>query len=184
MAGTPLDDDVIAASMLGHSVRSWDDVRAAPYGILEDRLAPGWLVPQRLPHLLDIAPADLVNDLDGLDLGSSTYSSDTLVLVNRRTSTRYNSFDLLGVVEPLLIHPDDAEARGLRDGDLACVATTSGTCRATVKVTDRMRPGVVSLPHGSETSDVNRLTSARKVDARNGMPVLSGFAVTVSAASA
>ena len=52
-----LDDEVIAA-VDGRPARRrpWAEVRAAPYGMRDDSVAPGWLVPGRLPHRLDLAP--------------------------------------------------------------------------------------------------------------------------------
>ena len=46
------------------------------------------------------------------------------------------------------IHPDDAEARGLRSGDTARLRTRVGELEAPVEVTRDVMPGVVSLPHG------------------------------------
>jgi anaerobic selenocysteine-containing dehydrogenase len=178
LATRVLDDEVIAASLFSHSRRPWEEVRAAPYGIVDDPLAPGWMIPGRLPQRLDVAPAELVADLASAPLVSSR---DSLVLVNRRTVGRYNSLAISTLDAPLLMHPDDAGARGMADGDTATVATLTGSCSAVVKVTDRIRPGVVSLPHAVASADVNRLSSATEFDPRNGMPILSGFAVTVSA---
>jgi len=48
----------------------------------------------------------------------------------------------------LAIHPDDAQAAGVADGGLARVATRRGEATVRVWVTDRMRPGHVSLPNG------------------------------------
>ena len=57
-----------------------------------------------------------------------------------------------------------------------------GSCSVAVRVTDRIRRGVVSLPHGIGAADVNQLTSSAEADSLSGMPVLSGFPVTVTAA--
>ena len=46
------------------------------------------------------------------------------------------------------MHPDDAEAHGLADGDTARVASKSGAVEVPVLVTDEMTPGTVALPHG------------------------------------
>lgn len=43
----------------------------------------------------------------------------------------------------------------------------------------RLRPGVVSLPHGSASVGLNDLTSADDVDPLTGMPVFSGLRVAV-----
>jgi anaerobic selenocysteine-containing dehydrogenase len=48
----------------------------------------------------------------------------------------------------LLMHPDDASARGLRDGDTARIFNALGEVRCAVKVGTWIRPGTVSLPKG------------------------------------
>ena len=51
--------------------------------------------------------------------------------------------------EPLWIHPSDAEARGIRSGDLVLVANGRGRALAGAYVTDRVTKGVVVLRHGA-----------------------------------
>ena len=51
--------------------------------------------------------------------------------------------------EPLWIHPSDAEARGIRSGDLVLVANGRGRALAGAYVTDRVTEGVVVLRHGA-----------------------------------
>ena len=46
------------------------------------------------------------------------------------------------------LHPDDAAALGLADGDDAIVRSRVGEVRVPVEVTDAIRRGVVSIPHG------------------------------------
>jgi anaerobic selenocysteine-containing dehydrogenase len=46
------------------------------------------------------------------------------------------------------MHPQDASARGLRDGQRVRVATRVGAVEVRLELRDDMRPGVVSLPHG------------------------------------
>ena len=48
----------------------------------------------------------------------------------------------------LLMHPHDASARGLADGERVRVASRVGAVEAPLELSDDMRPGVVSLPHG------------------------------------
>jgi anaerobic selenocysteine-containing dehydrogenase len=48
----------------------------------------------------------------------------------------------------LLMHPSDATRLGLAHGGRARVASKAGAVLAQIEVTDAMRPGVVSLPHG------------------------------------
>lgn len=51
--------------------------------------------------------------------------------------------------EPIRIHPDDASARGLTDGDVVRVFNDRGACLAGVVVDDRVRPAVVQLATGA-----------------------------------
>ncbi|MGN6694191.1 MAG: molybdopterin-dependent oxidoreductase [Aquihabitans sp.] len=48
----------------------------------------------------------------------------------------------------LLVHPDDAAARGVADGDAVRITSEAGEVVATVEVSDEVCAGVVSLPHG------------------------------------
>ena len=48
----------------------------------------------------------------------------------------------------LYVHPDDARRAGLADGDVACMASRVHRGEVPITVTDEVRPGVVSLPHG------------------------------------
>ena len=48
----------------------------------------------------------------------------------------------------LLVHPDDAARAGVRDGDTALLESRVHRGPVPVRVSDEMRPGVASLPHG------------------------------------
>jgi anaerobic selenocysteine-containing dehydrogenase len=93
------------------------------------------------------------------------------------------------------MHPDDAEQRGLREGGRARISSSAGSLEVDVEVTDRIRPGVVSLPHGwghdvdgvglsvattHPGVNVNVLTPPQ-IDPLSGTAVLNGFAVEVCA---
>ena len=94
----------------------------------------------------------------------------------------------------LLVHPEDAEARGLTDGASARVRSSRGEVDVLVEVSDAVMCGVVSLPHGyghgggglrlSVASrrpgvNANALTDPAKVDAVAGTAVLNGIPVSV-----
>jgi anaerobic selenocysteine-containing dehydrogenase len=49
---------------------------------------------------------------------------------------------------PLVMHPDDAEARGLADNDAVRVFNDLGEVHCTLSVRSLVRPGTVSLPKG------------------------------------
>ena len=78
-----------------------------------------------------------------------------LVMIGRRqlrshNSWLHNSRALIKGPErcALLMHPDDALARGLGDGDRVSVSSRVGSVTTSVSLSDEMMPGVVSLPHG------------------------------------
>jgi anaerobic selenocysteine-containing dehydrogenase len=189
LAGRVVDDEVVAESIMGGARRPWAEVRAAPHGVRDESVAPGWLVPGRLPQLLDLAPAELVAQLTTCQPAAATDDA-ALVLVNRRTPQQYNSLhrEVVGRGRPatpaLLMHPDDAAPRGLATGDIARISTADGECRAVVEVTDAIRPGVVSLPHGFGDANVNQVTSTADADPLSGMTIVSGLRVDVAAAAA
>jgi len=51
--------------------------------------------------------------------------------------------------QPVTLHPDDAAARGLTDGDLVRVFNDRGACLAAARLSDRIRCGVVRLSTGA-----------------------------------
>jgi biotin/methionine sulfoxide reductase len=51
--------------------------------------------------------------------------------------------------EPIRIHPDDAAARGIADGDVVRVFNDRGSCLAGAVVTTDVRPNVVNLSTGA-----------------------------------
>ncbi len=168
----------------------------------------GPLVP-RLREVLRTASGTLEVDHDGLRADAAALA-DTLdapddggmVLVGRRHVRSNNSWmhnlDVLVRGRPrctLLVHPDDAQRIGLLDGGTAEVVSTVGRVRAPVEVTDAVRPGVVSLPHGwghdaegtrmnvaARTPGVNSnvLTDGGVLDPLSGNASLNAIPVTVS----
>ncbi|HYC23180.1 MAG TPA: molybdopterin-dependent oxidoreductase, partial [Candidatus Bathyarchaeia archaeon] len=85
----------------------------------------------------------------------------------------------------VLLHPESARDAGLGDAETASVKTAHGELRATVSLDPSVRPGVVSIVHGWQASNVGGLTSSRAgVDALTGMPETSGVAVALDRADA
>jgi anaerobic selenocysteine-containing dehydrogenase len=97
------------------------------------------------------------------------------------------------------MHPDDAAARGLADGDVAVVSTSIGSIEAPVEVTDRLLPGVVSVPHGyghdragTPTgwrraaslggASVNDITDSTRIDPLSGNAAVQAVPVSVARA--
>lgn len=79
-----------------------------------------------------------------------------LRLITRRTRNTLNTamanlkkLKARGAADnPLWMHPDDAAARGLTEGDAADVSNAAGKITAPVAFDDQLRPGVVSMTHG------------------------------------
>lgn len=177
-------------------------LRAHPHGIDFGPLEP------RLPDLLrtpgrriDLFAGPFAEELARLGERTAEWDGETLRLVGRRHLRSNNSWmhNLRVLVKgkprcTLQLHPDDATARGLRDGDAATVSSRVGTVTAPVEVTDAVMPGVVSLPHGwghsmpgarmsvaAEHAGVNSnvLTDPTVVDPLSGNAVLNGIPVEV-----
>ena len=47
------------------------------------------------------------------------------------------------------MHPYDAKARGIADGDIIRVFNSRGACLAAVRITEGIRRGVIQLPTGA-----------------------------------
>lgn len=60
--------------------------------------------------------------------------------------------------EAIRMHPDDATARGIADGDVVRVYNDRGACLAGAVVTDAIRPGVVQLATGAWFDPVDAAT--------------------------
>ncbi len=61
---------------------------------------------------------------------------------------------------PLSIHPRDAAARGIRDGQAVRVFNALGEVRCGARLDDRLRPGVVFLPKGIWRHNTESRTTA------------------------
>ena len=51
--------------------------------------------------------------------------------------------------EPITMHPQDAETRGLRDRDIVRVFNDRGACLAALVIDDQVMPGVVQMSTGA-----------------------------------
>jgi len=68
-----------------------------------------------------------------------------------RTHSIHGNQDRLGRVDPdnFWIHPTDAAARGIADGDAALISSPYGRTRMTARVTEDIAVGVVSIKEGA-----------------------------------
>jgi anaerobic selenocysteine-containing dehydrogenase len=178
------------------------DLEARPHGIDLGPLTP------RLPEVLrtpsgriELAPAAVVADVGRLHDALAAPPVE-LVLIGRRHLRSNNSWmhNLPMLVRgpercTLQVHPDDAERLGLADGGRATIRSRVGAVDAPVEVTDEIRPGVVSLPHGwghdregagldvaraHAGTNSNVLTDEDVVEPLTGTAVLNGIPVAVT----
>jgi anaerobic selenocysteine-containing dehydrogenase len=121
---------------------------------------------------INLAPPAFLDDLPRLRAwmeAKATSGPQALTLIGRRevrsnNSWMHNAARLMKGADrcTLLIHSDDAASRGIADGDVARVTSSAGEVRAPVEVSDTVRKGVVSLPHGfGHDRDGVRLAIAR-----------------------
>ncbi|MFG2982602.1 molybdopterin oxidoreductase family protein [Streptomyces sp. NPDC048258] len=125
-----------------------------------------------------------------------------LVLVGRRHLRSNNSWlhnvpALTGGSNrcTLQIHPEDADRLGLADGGRARITAEGGSLEVPVEITDAVRTGVVSLPHGwghdragvrlsvasaTPGANVNQLLDGTRLDPLSGTAVLNGFPVELT----
>ncbi|NRB02751.1 MAG: molybdopterin-dependent oxidoreductase [Rhodobacteraceae bacterium] len=52
-------------------------------------------------------------------------------------------------VEPVMMHPDDAAARGVEAGQIVRLFNARGACLAQVQISDEIRPGVIQIATGA-----------------------------------
>ena len=132
-------------------------------------------LPQRLytaGKRINLTPKAFVDDLPRLLewMGETPRRAGPLTLIGRRevrsnNSWMHNAARLMKGPDrcTLLMHPDDASSRGLIEGQTVRIRSRAGEVRAPVEITDAIRQGVVSLPHGfGHDREGVRLTVARK----------------------
>ena len=166
------------------------DLRAAPTAVVVEGPVRGWVHERVLPGgKWRLAPRVLVEDLARITADTSRPDDDELALVPRRLLRTLNSqlrdtTPRGGRVETptLLLHPDDAEARGIQDRASVEVMSATGSLLATAALDDGILRGVVSMPHGFADPAVGSLTSGRlDTDPLTGMVRQSGVLVRVTA---
>ncbi|MFB6847742.1 molybdopterin oxidoreductase family protein [Streptomyces sp. NPDC056373] len=184
---------------------SLEKLLAHPHGIDLGPLRP------RLPQPLktrsgqvELLPGPIAADLPRLRAALAE-RPEGLVLVGRRHLRSNNSWmhnvpALTGGSNrcTLHLHPEDAERLGVEDGAAVRVKGAGGEVVAPAEVTDTVRRGVVSLPHGwghdrpgarlghaskEPGVNVNQLLDGRLLDPLSGNAVLNGVPVEVGPAS-
>ncbi|MGW0393727.1 molybdopterin-dependent oxidoreductase [Streptomyces sp. NPDC003042] len=175
---------------------------AHPHGIDLGPLRP------RLPGVLrtrsgriELLPDPIAAELPRLRAALADHPA-ALVLVGRRHLRSNNSWlhnvpALVGGSNrcTLQVHPEDADRLGLAHGGMARITADGGSLEVPVEVTDAVRTGVVSLPHGwghdragtrlavasaAPGVNVNQLLDGSRLDPLSGTAVLNGFPVQLT----
>jgi anaerobic selenocysteine-containing dehydrogenase len=160
---------------------------------------------------IQLAPDEILADLPrvkALLQREATHHSPLatpLALIGRRhlrsnNSWMHNSERLVKGKDrcTLLMHPDDAEARQLEDGQMVAIASRVGQLQLRLEVSEAIMPGVVSIPHGwghgregvqlqvaqqHAGVSLNDLTDEQALDELTGNAAFNGVPVQVRAAA-
>jgi anaerobic selenocysteine-containing dehydrogenase len=152
---------------------------------------------------IQAAPPQMLEDLKRLEASLGARAGGELELIGRRdlrsnNSWMHNSERLVKGERrcTLLMHPDDAKARGLSTGQKVKLSSSAGATTCELEVTDDLMPGVVSLPHGwghhregtqlgvaqaHAGASINDVTDPLHLDALSGNAGFSGVKVQVAA---
>ncbi len=178
-----------------------EQLKAQPNGINFGPMRPRLTEVVSTPEgKVRLAPQYLIDDLPRLAERLRRDPVD-LVLVSRRHLRSCNSWlhNVPALMKgkdrcTLLIHPADAEANGVVDGDVVTVTSAGGSIEVPVEITDAIKPGVVSMPHGwghgqpgtqlsvanaSPGVNTNVLSPPDFLDEPSGNGALNGIPVTV-----
>ncbi|MFD9664081.1 molybdopterin-dependent oxidoreductase [Rhodococcus sp. NPDC059968] len=180
----------LTLELLEHSPNGID------YGPLEPRVPDVLRTPDKR---INLVPDALTADLSRLRAALEQPVPD-LVLINRRQRRGMNSWLHNALPQPdagqcaLFMNPFDAAGRSLVDGDTVRIASKTSSVVAELHITDEMRQGVVSLPHGwghhghslrttrsasAPGANVNALVDDIVVEPLTGTPIFNGFPVDV-----
>ena len=185
---------------------SLDVLLAHPHGVDLGPLQPRLPEVLRTPSgMVELAPEPIVADVARLRAALDAPTGG-MTLIGRRDLRSNNSWmhnvEVLVKGKPrctLQVHPDDAGRLGLADGGPAEVTSRTGKVSVPVEVTDTIRPGVVSIPHGwghdlpgvelrvarrNAGVNSNLLADDELIDPLSGNAVLNGIPVEVAPAGA
>jgi anaerobic selenocysteine-containing dehydrogenase len=181
-------------------------VKAAVHGIDLGPLRP--CLPERLStenRFINLAPDLFVQDVERVKSRlANTTSNGELLLIGRRqlrsnNSWLHNSERLVkgNPAKPqctILMHPTDAAARNLKQGQEVLVKSRVGAITLPVELSDEIMRGVVSIPHGwghdrngnrlqvaqqHPGASINDLMDESNVDALSGTAAFNGTPVYV-----
>jgi anaerobic selenocysteine-containing dehydrogenase len=180
-------DDAMLAKLLAGARCDFEEVAASGH-VIKPLQFPGPWVDQHIERFggWRLAPPKL------LEFWAETRRADEaaigrprpLCYTARRQRRKLNaSLSFLGSPADIILHPEDAAANGIIDGQKVRVRTSRGEVFLTAKVSTTIRRGVASIPHGHEVANVNYLTSVEQVDRMTGMVLYTGVPIEVQPVS-
>jgi formate dehydrogenase len=181
-------------------------LRRNPHGVLLGEHHPVGVLRNKVFHrdkLVRLDPDEIALEIGALERENGHDPSLPLRLIGLRELRSHNSWmhnvpKLMqgGRTHAARIHPDDAAASGVEDGERCTVVSAHGSIELEARVTDEVSPGTVAVPHGwghrgewrraaeAGGANVNLLASSAPQDLERlaGMALLNGIPVRVEAA--
>jgi len=180
----------------------------SPHGIvLAENLEEGVLA-RKVRHpggRIQLCPEEIADEIKRLVARDGEDSRFPLRMIGLRelrshNSWMHNSPKLMAGdrVHRARIHPEDAAAAGVEDGEPVRISSGEGAIETVAKVTDEVMAGTIAVPHGwghaggwetanaAGGANVNLLASSRPEDLERlaGMAHLNGIAVRIEAVAA
>ncbi|MAT92405.1 MAG: hypothetical protein CME59_07370 [Halioglobus sp.] len=155
-------------------------LRRQPDGVMLQPNQPGDYLGKRVQTAsgkVELAPPDLVARAATLDaeFGQELAAQGALKLIQKRERFTHNTWahNVEAFIDGkrhsnyLYIHPLDAQAQGLGQGQLARVSANGEYVEVPVQLDDSLQPGTIAVPHGWGHQDARGLSVARHTQGAN-----------------
>ena len=176
-------DNIIAALLAAGGKVTLDQLKENSQGVVLEETTVGDVLGVALPTAdkkMQLAPPTIIADLPRLEAYERQQpSAEELLLIGRRDRRSHNSW-MHGspyIKQPdsnkVLMHPADAEARGIVDGQMVVVSGKTGDeITLPVTVEDSIMPGVIAVPHGwgHDGSGVERAAALKGANVNRVIP--------------
>lgn len=155
-------------------------LRKHPDGLLIEENQPGDFLGKRVPTpsgKIELAPPEFIELAQGFEQAfeAELANASALKLIQKRERFSHNSWthNVAAFVKGqrntnyLYIHPEDASARQLKEGDLAKISANGRSIRVPAKIDPHIMVGTVSVPHGWGHQEADGLTTANQTGGAN-----------------
>lgn len=161
---------------------SLEELKASPQGRFLKKARPGKFLGHRVPRKggrVNLMPKAIAEDLNRLEAVADTLSSSTYRLIGQRERRSHNSWMHNAPhikdhdTNTALMHPDDAEREGLRNGDEVRISNACGeSVLLPLKTTTDLMPGVIVAPHGwgHQNTELSRASKLKGANINNVIP--------------